>query len=95
LAFFKHEPIWYYKNYRFEIGYLFVFILVLIKFQIGKTTNDKIATTWRKNIVPIIFNEFPHMGCGEEDKNYAIVQKTYADYEYFASGRRNCQYAEF
>jgi hypothetical protein len=35
------------------------------------------------------------MGCGEEDKNFAIMQKTYADYEYFASGRKNCKYAEF
>lgn len=35
------------------------------------------------------------MGCGDEPKNYAIMQKTYADYEYFASGRKNCKYAEF
>jgi len=35
------------------------------------------------------------MGCGDEDKGFAIMQKTYADYEYFASGRKNCKYAEF
>jgi len=77
------------------MGYMLILILCIIKFQIGKSQNDRIATVWRKNIVPIIFNEFPHMGCGEEDKNFAIMQKTYADYEYFASGRKNCRYAEF
>ena len=94
-GFFKHEPQWYWKHYRNEIGYICIFICFFIRFSFGKAQNDRIATVWRKNLVPIIYNEFPHMGCGEEDKNFAIIQKTYADYEYFASGRRNCKFAEF
>ena len=44
-----------------------------IKFCIGKAQNDRIATVWRKNIVPIIHNEFEHLGCGEDGKSYAIM----------------------
>jgi len=95
IGFFKHEPIWYYKYYRYEMLYLLILAIAIIKFQTGKSQNDNIATAWRKNIVPILFNEFAHMGCGDEDKSFAIMQKTYADYGYFASGRKNCKYAEF
>lgn len=35
------------------------------------------------------------MGCGDEDRNFAIMQKTYADYDYFASGKKHCKFAEF
>lgn len=35
------------------------------------------------------------MGMAEDEKSFAIMQKSYADYEYFASGRKNCKFAEF
>ena len=35
------------------------------------------------------------MGCGDDDRNFAIMQKTYADYDYFASGKKHCKFAEF
>jgi hypothetical protein len=35
------------------------------------------------------------MGCGDDNRNFAIMQKTYADYDYFASGKKHCKFAEF
>ena len=35
------------------------------------------------------------MGCTKEDKNVQLIQKSYAEYDYFASGRKNCFYTMF
>lgn len=35
------------------------------------------------------------MGCGTEPRSMAMMQRSYSDYEYFASGRKNSFYAHF
>ena len=45
--------------------------------------------------MPLIAKQYYHCGTREENRNFQILQKSYADYEYFASGRKNNWYTEF
>lgn len=45
--------------------------------------------------MPPLIGQFAHLGCSQEPRSVAIMQRSYSEYEYFASGRRNCLYADF
>jgi hypothetical protein len=93
--FFSHEPEWYWDNCRLELGFVFLFALGTTKFILGKNESEKKAMNWRKVVVPLLKNEFEHLGCESDKQSLALMQRSYSDYEYFASGRKNVYYTEF
>jgi len=95
IQFFSHEPSWYWKYYKLELGYLALILVLMINFFKGKDMNYKIAMNWRKNSIPSLFQQFVHLGCSKEDKSVVLVQKSYSEFDYFASGRKNCFYTMF
>ena len=95
IGFFQHEPVWYWRHYRNEMGCIILFMIAFVNFWIGSEQNNKIANNFRI-IIPTLFNEFQVLGCDKvEQKSYGIMQKSYSHYEYFASGRKNLSFMEF
>ena len=78
---------WYWTHYKEELGYLSVLVVIAIQFVVGKGKNNEIATNWRINNLPSLVGQYPHLGCTQEMRSLALVQKAYAEYGYFASGR--------
>ena len=93
--FFQHEPEWYVKNCKIEMGWLLVFLISFYKYSTGKAVNKSIAENFAMIVVPTLFDEFPHLGCNSEGRSQQIVEKSSFEYIYFASGRKNCMFAEF
>jgi hypothetical protein len=77
-----------------ELGFLVYLLMVLVKFMTGSAENERIVMNWRKNAVPLLKNEFSHIGCDSKQQSFALMQRSYALYEYYASGRKNCFYIE-
>ena len=92
--FFSHPPMWYWDNVRLELAMICLFFAGVTKFFIGKAKNEKIAMTWRKNVIGVFKHEFEHLGCDSKTQSLALMQRSYYDYEYFASGRKNVYYVE-
>lgn len=95
VAFFSHEPQWYWIHFKEELGYLGFVIVIAINFFIGKGKTQEVIAQWRKTNLPVIVNEYPHMGCGNEQRGMAVVQNSYSEFDYFASCRKNCFYTLF
>mmetsp|Transcript_8631 Transcript_8631/g.14602 ORF Transcript_8631/g.14602 Transcript_8631/m.14602 type:complete len:269 (+) Transcript_8631:380-1186(+) len=76
------------------MGYLALFAVGVTKFLLGKNKNEQIAMDWRKNAVQVFRQEFDHVGCNSDAQSLALMQRSYSEYEYFASGRQNVFYAE-
>lgn len=94
LGFFQHEPEYYWIHYKLEFGALTVFLIVFYFFVDGKNKNATLAITWCNNTVKMIRNEFEHIGC-TQSTNYAVMQRSYSEFDYFASGRKNLLYIDF
>jgi len=96
IEFFQHEPIWYWTYFKFEMGCLSVFFIAFVVLSKGKSENSKIATNFGKVVIPTFFHEFTNIGCdfSGDKNNRAILQKSYCDFDYFASGRKNSLYCE-
>tara|TARA_B110000305_G_scaffold141854_1_gene157972 strand:- start:579 stop:971 length:393 start_codon:yes stop_codon:yes gene_type:complete len=94
IAFFSHEPIWYWTYCRLEIFTVLFFIVATGVFIWGKGANGEIAQHWRKDSVKLIASQCAHFGCIQE-KSGALMQVSYDQYHYFASGRKNCLYLDF
>lgn len=86
---------WYWKYYKFELGCLAVFAVAIANFIKGKGQNQSIAIDWSRSNVTALAGQFAHLGCSQESRSVALMQRSYSDYEYFASGRKNCYYAHF
>ena len=95
IAFFSHEPKWYWTHYSFELGCIGIFIISFIQLRVGKSENENIAQNFGKIAIPTLFNEFSHLGCTSSQKSHSIMQKSYAEFEYFSSGRKNVLFADF
>lgn len=63
VAFASHEPSWYWTHFKEEIGYLSVVIVIAINFYIGKGKTTEVLGAWRKNNLPVLVRQYPHMGC--------------------------------
>jgi len=63
IAFFSHEPKWYWTHYSFELGCIGIFIISFIQLRVGKSENENIAQNFGKIAIPTLFNEFSHLGC--------------------------------
>ena len=72
-----------------------VLLLAFVQQSRGKSENNKIATNFASIVVPTLFTEFPHMGCNAQGRSNQILQQSYSEFRYFASGRKNCLFAEF
>ena len=55
IAFFSHEPHWYWRHYKLEVLYLAFIGVLIINFFKGKEANNRIAYNWRKNNIPSLF----------------------------------------
>lgn len=66
-------------------------IVFMLNFFVGKRANEKVAAMWLTEAVPILKNNFAHLGFGE-DQNLSLSQITYDEFEYYASGRNNMGY---
>jgi hypothetical protein len=55
IAFFSHEPSWYWKYYKMECVYLGILLVCVANFFRGKELNNKIAFNWRKTAIPSLF----------------------------------------
>jgi len=86
---------WYWKYYKFELGCLVIFAVAIANFIHGKGQNQSIAIAWSRGNVTSLAGQFAHLGCSQEPRSVALMQRSYSDYEYFASGRKNCLYAHF
>jgi hypothetical protein len=75
--------------------WLVIFLASFVKYSMGKKANKSIAENFALIVVPTLFDEFPHLGCNSEGTSQQIVQKSAFEYIYFASGRKNCMFAEF
>jgi hypothetical protein len=96
IAFLSHEPQWYWKYYKFELFMIVFFLIAIAKLCHGKGVNNTVAMIWRKTAIPVFFNEFERLGCEEENKkSLAVMQRSYSEFDYFASGRKNCHYIDF
>jgi len=51
IAFFQHEPMWYWKYYKFELGCLAIFAVAIANFIYGKGQNQDIAIAWSRGNV--------------------------------------------
>lgn len=94
IGFFKHEPDYYIKWYKLEIGCLMAFAHVFFFFYRGKNTNAALAVKWCQTSVKMFGGQFQHLGCGKKP-SIAVMQRSYADFEYYASDRLNLHYVEF
>jgi hypothetical protein len=95
LGFFKHEPAWYIEHCKIEMFWIAILLASFIKYSMGRSANKSIAENFAMIVVPTLFNEFPHLGCNSEGRSQQIVEKSAFEYIYFASGRKNCIFAEF
>jgi hypothetical protein len=95
VEFMSHDPKWFWTHFKEEIGYLSIILVIAINFFIGKGKNAEVIATWRKNNLPVLVKQFPHIGCTAEARNTSVMQVSYSEFDYFASGRKNCWYANF
>lgn len=83
--------IYYARKYLVEICLALLVVVFILNFFVGKKVNTKIAAMWLSEAVPLLRNNFAHLGFGE-DSNLSLSQMTYNDFEFFASGRDFCHY---
>ena len=94
LGFFQHDPEYYWIHYKLEFAALTIFLVLLYIFIDGKNLNATLAISWCTHAVKMLKKEFEHIGCAQT-KNIAVMQRSYSEYDYFASGRKNLLYADF
>ena len=95
IEFFSHEPKWYWKHFKEEIGYLSIIVVIAINFYIGKGQTSEVVAAWRKTNLPVLAKQYPHLGCQQEARNTSVIAVSYSEFDYFASGRKNCFYTKF
>lgn len=65
--------------------------MYVLNFFVGKKVNTKVVSMWLAECVPLLKDNFHHLGFGEEP-NLSLSQITYSEFEFFASGRDHCHY---
>ena len=69
-------------------------LIIFYFFIDGKNQNSALAIKWCNKVVPYLSSEFEHIGC-VTSRNLAVMQRSYSEFDYFASGRKNLLYADF
>lgn len=70
------------------------FIHLFYFFYRGKNINAALAIKWCQTSARSFGGQFEHLGCGKKP-SLAVMQRSYSDFEYFATGRNNIHYIEF
>ncbi len=71
-----------------------LFVVGIVKYFLGSKDNETVAMLWRKSCTPVFRQEFEHVGCNSEQQSLAMMQRSYSEFEYFASGRKNMYWAD-
>lgn len=83
--------IYYGRKYLMEICLILIAVVYFINIFVGKKVNAKIVSMWLAEALPVLKENFHHLGFGE-DPNLSLSQIKYHEFEFFASGRENCHY---
>ena len=92
--FFSHEPQFYIDNYPMECCFLFALLIYAINFFFGKEQNNKFAIEARNAFFEPLQQQFSHLGVEDRPDSYALMQKSYSQYSYYATGRKGVLFAE-
>ncbi|CAG8481520.1 10732_t:CDS:10 [Funneliformis mosseae] len=74
-----------------EIFMIICIIVYLINYFIGKQINENIARKWMETHISLLRDNFALVGTGNDDSK-PLIRDGPADYLFYLSGRRNCQY---
>lgn len=83
--------IYYARKYLAEICLSSILLVYILNIFVGKKVNSKLVSMWIAEALPLLKENFFHLGFGEES-NVSISQIKYHEYEFFASGRDYCHY---
>lgn len=83
--------IYYARKYLTEICLSLILVVYMLNFFVGKNVNSKIATMWLAECIPLLRQNFTHLGFGDES-NLSMSQISYTEFEFYASGRDFCHY---
>jgi hypothetical protein len=83
---------YYGRKYIMEICLILIAIVYFVNIFVGKKVNAKLVSMWLAEALPLLKENFHHLGFGEEP-NLSLSQIKYHEFEFFASGRDNCHYA--
>ena len=83
--------IFYARKYLTEMCLASIMLVYILNFFVGKGVNSKIATMWLTQALPVLRDNFAHLGFGNQT-NAHLSQITYDEFEYYASGRDNMGY---
>jgi hypothetical protein len=83
--------IFYARKYLPEICLSLVFLVYILNVFVGKNLNSKLAAMWLSEALPMLKDNFHHLGFGDQP-NASLSQISYSEYQYYGSGRDNCQY---
>ena len=82
---------YYGRKYLPEICLVIIGIVYILNIFVGKNVNSKFAIAWLNKCLPMLKENFSHLGFGNEP-NANLSQISYSEFEYYATGRDNCQY---
>ncbi|KAF0427881.1 DUF1682-domain-containing protein [Gigaspora margarita] len=72
-----------------EMAMIVMIVVYLIVYFIGKRANEAIAVKWMEKHIALLKENFSLVG---NDKGSSLIQDGPADYLFYLSGRRNCQF---
>jgi hypothetical protein len=81
----------YARKYMIEISLVGVVLVYILNFFTGKSVNTKIVAMWLTESLPVLKDNFAHLGFGDEP-NASLSQVTYDEFEFYATGRDNMGY---
>lgn len=83
--------IYYARKYLTEVCLASILVVYMLNFFVGKKVNTKVATMWLAEAIPLLRQNFAHLGFGEES-NLSLSQISYTEFEFYATGRDYCHY---
>lgn len=83
---------YYARKYIMEICLILIALVYFVNIFVGKKVNAKLVSMWLAEALPLLKENFHHLGFGEEP-NLSLSQIKYHEFEFYASGRDNCHYA--
>jgi hypothetical protein len=85
---------YYLAHNKLEITCITIVIAIFVNLIYGKQKQLRVILDWRNSSFDVIKSQFAHLGL-EEEPNALLQQQSYNEFEYYASGRINCEHAHF
>ncbi|RGB38048.1 hypothetical protein C1646_756203 [Rhizophagus diaphanus] len=79
------------SEFRREIFMICCIVAYLINYLIGKEKNEKVAKKWMETHISLFKDNFALVGFAN-DNSKPLIRDGPADYVFYLSGRRNCQF---